>query len=113
MILVWIFVSFAILIFYLSMGAAVLAGILTILVFKRTDHFLDIFKPGLLAGSTGILLVFAIGSFFEATVSENFIFDFLWLIPLISMSIGLCIGTVRTHRKLHDNLHIQEDDNDT
>ena len=94
--LIWLLVSFAILVLYMGLVAAIVAGVITLLIFYRTNVFIHVFKPSFLAGSIGIFLTLLIGIFFETTVSKAFGFDVLWLIPVILMCIGLCIGTVRT-----------------
>ena len=96
--------SFAILIFFLGIGTAIVAGLITMLFYKQKNYFLDIFKPGFLAGSIGILFILIIGYFFETDSTKVFNFDLFWLAPIVLTCIGLSIGTIQIYRKKQNNI---------
>ncbi|MEO6228921.1 MAG: hypothetical protein ABJB11_18730 [Ferruginibacter sp.] len=96
--LVWLFLSFVILIFLLAIGTAIVAGLITILLYKRMDYFLPIFKSGFLPGSIGIVLLLIIGIFFETEIDQATNFGLLWLTPVAFTGIGLTVGAIRIYR---------------
>ena len=63
------------------------------------DYFQEIFKPGFLAGSFGILLLLIVGYFFETEVNQTSNFDVFWLAPVVLTGIGLSKGTIQGYRK--------------
>lgn len=96
--------SFVILIFFLSIGTAVVAGLISMLLYKQLDYFLEIFKPGFAGGSIGILLILIIGHLFETDINQTSIYNLFWILPIVLTTVGLALGTVSTYRKKQKQL---------
>ena len=86
-------------IFYLAIATAIVASLISMLLNRRMDYFLEIFKPGLFGGSIGILLLLIIGHFFETEINQTSGFDLLWIAPIVQTGAGLALGTVQVYRK--------------
>ena len=97
--MVSLLLGFAILIFFLALGTAIVASLISMLLYKRMDYFLEILKPGFLAGSIGILLLLIIGYFFETEINQTSNFDLFWIAPVVLTGTGLTLATVQTYRK--------------
>ena len=88
--------SFAILIFWLVTITFVIAGIFALLMNRKKNTFLLIFKAGMIAGSAGLLLTFLIAGL----IDENKTGSFAWMITPGFWCIGIVTGVVRSYRKI-------------
>lgn len=88
-----IFVAFVIIMFLLVVATAIVAGAVTLIFFsKQKEYFMEIFKPGLLSGAIGLILLFII-SYLVAGNFDNSFSEIFLLIPLSSICIGVFVGT--------------------